>query len=283
MYKNYFKITVFSSALVLMTLPAMAGLGNIWTDFQAYSNDLRNYVVNNLSDTLKPYEVQTQTAINNSSGAIGIPNPNTAGKIVQDQITQYSLSEKFETNSAVNGAIVKNKIGRHITLGAVESTLGRNGQSQTRNKLQNAEKAVNDIISIANTAETNKRQKQIEIQAVANANPLNNLSGFAADANPISSLIAPMLNQSKLTQLTWEGLADLELQNINQRREQSKLIAATLGTTVHIHQDLQYTNLNLTNISQQIDETNRARRVDTSAEVARLLQVTSQTDLLGRR
>ncbi len=73
------------------------------------------------------------------------------------------------------------------------------------------------------------------------------------------------------------------LQNINIQNEQSKIIGETLGNTIQIHESLQYSNLNLANISEQMDEVNRARRVDTSAEVARLLRVTSQTDLLGRK
>jgi hypothetical protein len=276
---KHLKIIIASSTLVcLVILPATAGLGNIWNDFQSYSNDLKNYITNNLSE-VRPYEVQAQTAINNSSGVLSV------GKSVREQITQYSQSDKFDNNPAVNGAMVNNQIGRHMTLATVEGTLGRNGQSRVRNKLQNTEKAVNDIGSIANNAATNKKRKEVEIEAmVSSANSLNNLTSAAANANPLSSVFGSILNnQAKLTQLTWEGLADLELQNINIQKEQSKIGAEILSTTTYIHQDLQYTNLNLVNISQQLDETNRARRVDTSAEVARLLQVTSQTDLPGRK
>ncbi|WP_323374455.1 hypothetical protein [Nostoc commune] len=38
----------------------------------------------------------------------------------------------------------------------------------------------------------------------------------------------------------------------------------------------------MANISQQSEETNRARRVETSTEAARLLRATSQMDLFGR-
>jgi hypothetical protein len=277
--KNPLKIILVSSTLTcLVILPATAGLGNIWSDFQSYSNDFKNYITNNLSE-LKPYEVQTQAAINNSS------SPLTIGKNIREQITQYSQSNKFENNPAVNGAMVNNQIGRQMTLATVEGTLGTNGQARIRSKLQKTEQVVNNIVSIANAADTNKKRKQIEIEAVvSSANALNNITSAATSANPLSSLFGSILNnQAKLTQLTWEGLADLELQNINIQKEQSKIGAETLASTIQIHQDLQYTNLNLTNISQQLDETNRNQRVNASAEVARLLQVTSQTDLIGRK
>ncbi|RUS95593.1 hypothetical protein DSM106972_089490 [Dulcicalothrix desertica PCC 7102] len=272
------KIIIASSTLTcLVILPATAGLGNVWSDFQSYSNDLKNYITNNLSE-LKPYEVQTQSAINNSS------SPLTIGKSVREQITQYSQSDKFDNNPAVNGAMVSNQIGRQMTLSTVEGTLGRNGQTRIKNKLQNTEQVVNNIASMANAADTNKKRKQIEIEAVvSSANALNNIPSIAASGNPLSLFGSVLNNQAKLTQLTWEGLADLELQNINIQKEQSKIGAETLATTTQIHHDLQYTNLNLVNISQQLDETNRSQRVNTSAEVARLLQVTSQTDLIGRK
>lgn len=269
--------------MTFFAVPAIAGLGSVWSDFQYYASDFKNYLANNLSSTLKPLEAQTQTAINNSSGSLGIPNPNIATKSTREHMNQYSIAEKFDNNSAVRGAMVTNEINRKITLGAVEGVLGKNGQSRIKNKLQNTEKAVNDITNIAHNAANNKKQKQIEIKTIAAANPLPDIS-MASNLNPLSSIFnSAFNNQAKLSQLTWEGLADLELQNINIQAGQSKILAATLSTTLQLHQDLQYSNLNLINVSGQLDEINRARRVDNSAEAARLIRVASQNDLLGRK
>ncbi|MDY6898568.1 MAG: hypothetical protein SWZ49_10905, partial [Cyanobacteriota bacterium] len=91
-------------------------------------------------------------------------------------------------------------------------------------------------------------------------------------SNPLS----PLLGQSQTR------LIELQLQNIEIENQQSKMIAENLGQTIQLNQNLQYSNLNLANISQEIESSNRARRVNASAEAARLLRTTSQVDLLGR-
>lgn len=253
------------SFTLLTTLPALASLGDVWTNFQYYGNDLQNYLKANIPSTLKPLEPQTQTAISNSTGSLKIPNPNAAGNTVSQQITQYSISDKFENNSAMHSVMVRNKIDRQITRGSVEGAIGSNGQARLSTTLQNTQLATNNITAITNSAATNKQVTD----------------GLINVLPPLDTPGSP--TQIQLTREIGKGLLNLELQNINIQNQQSKMVAETLGNTVQIHESLQYSNLNLANISEQMDEVNRAKRVDTSAEVARLLRVTSQTDLLGRK
>ncbi len=274
---NHKILFLTSSLTFLLTLPVMANLGDVWTNFQYYGTDLQNYLKTNIPDTLKPLEVQSQTAITNSTGSLKIPNPNAAGNAVSQQVTQYSISDKFENNPAVHGVMVRNNIDRQITRSSVEGTIASNGQRRLSIVLQNTEIAANNITRYANSAATNKQAIDGQIKGVVILPPTG---------NPIADASNVLLNsqaQIQLTRLTWEGLSELNLQNINIQNEQSKIIGETLGNTIQIHESLQYSNLNLANISEQMDEVNRARRVDTSAEVARLLRVTSQTDLLGRK
>jgi hypothetical protein len=72
-------------------------------------------------------------------------------------------------------------------------------------------------------------------------------------------------------------------ETIKIQQEQSKIVAETFAQTLQNNQSLQYSNLNLANISQQAEEANRARRVETSTEAARLLRASSQLDLFGRK
>jgi hypothetical protein len=275
---NYIRIIVTTCSLAFVgTLPAIANLGNAWTDFQSYATDLRDYLNNNLSENFRPLEIQTQTAINNSSGDLSIPNPNVAGNNAKEQVTLYSLSDNFENNSAVRGSMLKNEIDRQITRASIEGNLGRNGQTRLKNKLENIQKATADTARFANSALQNKQAKQVEIETAVNSAQLTGNIPIPGGSPQLFN------NQAQIMKLTWEGLADLQLDNINIQREQSNMIAENLTTTKQIHQDLQYSNLNLANISQQTDEINRARRVDTSAEITRLLRVTSQTDLLVKK
>ncbi|WP_066384075.1 MULTISPECIES: hypothetical protein [unclassified Anabaena] len=233
----------------LLVLPAMAQLGRVWTDFQYYSTDLQNYLRNNLRDSL---DINAQNALSISRGELNLPNPVEAGKQARQNILFFNtIPDKFENNQAVHSDAVSNEINRVITHSAVEGVLGRDGQTRMRNKLENTQATINNITKIAN--DSNSIFDQI----------LNTITDAAKHTE-----INAVKEQSNL---------QLKVQS-----EQSKIMAETFAQSLQTNQFIQYTNLNLANISQQMEVANRARRVDTSAEAARLLRTTSQIDLFGR-
>ncbi|MEH2203134.1 MAG: hypothetical protein V7K53_03490 [Nostoc sp.] len=270
------KTTIFTFTLLsLAILPAVAqiqtgGLGQVWSDFQSYSKDMQDYFQYNLKDTLTPLEQgQGRIAIDNANGDLKIPNPVAAGKKIRDDSINYSYnsdakSSRFENNAAVRGNLVSSELNRIITRGVAVGVLGKNGQIRTKTKLENTEKSLEDIEGFAQETEGNNRtfldQIQRGIQAAKTPDPA---------ANAISGL-AELL-----------GISQVQMMKIQQ--EQIKIVAETFGQTLQTNQALQYTNLNLANISQQSEEANRARRVETSTEAARLLRATSQLDLFGRK
>ncbi|MBD2530636.1 hypothetical protein H6G97_14065 [Nostoc flagelliforme FACHB-838] len=259
------KTTIFTFTLLsLAILPAIAqiqtGLGGVWTDFQAYSTDLQNYLQYNLSDNLKPVETESQIALNTDKGELNIPNPIAAGKQVRNQLTNPSApydsrANRFENNSAVWGNSVSNELNRVITRGVAVGILGRNGQNRAKAKLESTEESLKNITKFADD-----NQIETKIQSLAN------------NTDIVKSGIAGLAEVLGLTQL----------QNTQIQQEQVKIVAETFAQTIQNNQSLQYSNLNLANISQQSEEANRARRVETSTEAARLLRATSQMDLFGR-
>jgi hypothetical protein len=258
MRKIIFLTLAFSS---LVTLPVMAELGKVWTDFQYYSTDFQNYLRYNLSETLKPLESNTQNAFNNATGDLNVPNSVAAGKQVSDNIILYSISDKFDNNAALRGTSISREINRLLTRSSVESIMGKKGQTRLKAKLEDTDKTLENIVELAKV-DDNTNNFLIKIFNAGAGVPPGNLDG----------LLGASQSQAKL-----------QLQSIRIQSEQSKIIAETLGQTVYTNQSLQYSNLNLANISQQVEESNRARRVDTSAEAARLLRTTSQIDLFGRK
>jgi hypothetical protein len=260
MRKTILLAIALSSAIIL---PATAQLGKVWTDFQSYSVDLQNYLRNNLSD-LRPLEIQTQNAVTSATGELNIPNPIFANEIISNDIFINSISSKFEDNSLLNSYLVSNDMNRYIIRGSIASFLGRNGQIRTKVKLQNTERELKNIDAFAKESEDN--YSSFESQVRANVDALIG-KGDLAGAGILSSL----LNQSIF-----------QLKQIKIQQNQSKIVGENLAQTIQGNQFLQYSNLNLANLSQQMEETNRARRVDTSAEAARLLRTTSQIDLFGR-
>ncbi|MGI8499851.1 MAG: hypothetical protein ACR2LR_01740 [Hassallia sp.] len=256
------KITLLTFSLsFLIILPATAQLGKVWTDFQSYSTDLQNYLTNNVNDSLKPVEFQSQNAIDNAKGELNIPNPVDAGEKVSIDIFINSLSDKFENNPVVRSTSVSNEINRLITRSSAAGILGVNGQIRSKTKLQDTENRLENIGVFADDPdeESNRLLKQFSDLA-------SNLTG-TPQTTALSQLIG--LTQSQNT--------------VKIQREQVKIVAETLGQTIQTNQSLQYTNLNLASLSQQMEDTNRARRVDASAEAARLLRTTSQADLFGRQ
>ncbi|MEH2176368.1 hypothetical protein [Nostoc sp.] len=271
------KTTIFTFTLLsLAILPAVAqvqtgGLGQVWSDFQSYSQDMQDYFQYNLKYTLNPLEQgQGQIAIENAKGDLKIPNPVAAGQKIRDDSINYSYnsdakSSRFENNAAVRGNLVSNEINRIITRGVAVGVLGKNGQIRTKTKLENTEKSLEDIEGFSQEIQDSNNTFINQIKSGISS------AGKAAtpEANAISGL-AELL-----------GVSQVQMMKIQQ--EQIKIVAETFGQTLQNNQALQYSNLNLANISQQAEEANRARRVETSTEAARLLRATSQLDLFGRQ
>lgn len=273
------KTTILTLTLLsLAIIPAIAqvqtgegGLGQVWTDFKSYSTDLQDYLQYNLKDNLKPREVQSQ--LNSARGELNIPNPVAAGNKVRDDLINYSYnsdskSSRFENNSAVRGNLVSNELNRVITRGAAESVLGKNGQIRSKAKLENIQNALERVADINNDLDT-------DITDITNR--ANNLIVGSGTTGNIISTVDALLSQGIAALLT----ANQETLKI--QKEQIKIVGESYAKSTQVEQSLQYSNLNLANISQQAEEANRARRVETSTEAARLLRATSQLDLFGRK
>ncbi|MCV3214620.1 hypothetical protein OGM63_14040 [Plectonema radiosum NIES-515] len=261
------KITLLTLSLsFLIILPATAQLGKVWTDFQSYSTDLQNYLTNNVNDSLKPVEFQSQNAITGATGELSIPNPVDAGERVTSDIFLNSLSGKFENNPVVRSTLVSNEINRLITRSSAAGVLGINGQLRSKTKLQDTENRLENIGVFKEDLDENQQTFLNDIQ--------DQIAKIASNAS-LAGQVGQLLGIREQT--------NLQYQQTKIQREQVKIVAETLGQTIQTNQSLQYSNLNLASLSQQIEDTNRARRVDASAEAARLLRTTSQADLFGRK
>lgn len=101
-----------------------------------------------------------------------------------------------------------------------------------------------------------------------------------------------MKQEIDMTQETVKGIAtdadqaqkldvtqDVQKKQIRVMAQQSMLLGAMRADAIQARVDTQYTNLNLSNISRGMDEANRARRVEESAQSAKLLLLASQSHL----
>ncbi|MBG1258318.1 hypothetical protein [Nostoc commune] len=267
------KTTIFTLTLLsLAILPVMAQqdqtlVGQVWSDFQSYSRDLQDYFqYNNVNENLNP-ESDGQNAISTTSneGDLKIPNPVAAGQKVRDNVIDYSYrsqsrASRFENNAAVRGNLVSNELNRLITRGVAVGVLGKNAQSRIKGKLENIQ---TDLFENPGSAGNNSLQN---ISCNGTGGGAGSIQQQTCEA--ILELAKTLLNPNSETILV--------------QKLQAKIVAETFAQSIQTNQSLQYSNLNLANISQQAEEANRARRVDTSTEAARLLRATSQLDLFGR-
>lgn len=90
------------------------------------------------------------------------------------------------------------------------------------------------------------------------------VSGIATDAESAQNL--------DVTQ-------DVMKKHIRVLAQQSLILGAIRADALQARLDTQYTNLNITNISRSLDESNRSRRVEQSAQAAKLLFIASQAHL----
>lgn len=274
------KTTLLTLFLVLLgVLPAMAQLGgtqlgsNLTSDFLGYAEELKNYV-NDFAEASKPETQETQRAIEFSSqdAVLGIPEPIVAGGSVRGDIVQKSQSDNyFEHNLALEAMVARNALDREMTRGAVVGVLGRVGQSRLQGKLADTGTAIQDVDKYEQSAR--------EAEDLCEDNSI--LSGFLDLAKSYATGGAQTPAQATPPGLTTDRC--VAFQSLITQSQQARMAAETFAQTAQVNYSLQYSNLNLANISQQMEQANRARRVDTSAEAARLLRATSQVDLLGAR
>ncbi|WP_414526588.1 hypothetical protein [Nodularia chucula] len=250
------KVTVLTLGFsCLLVLPAMGQLGNAWTEFQFYSVDMQNYLLNNLSESLSSLEIRSQNALNNSTGELNIPNPVEAGKSFRQDIFFNPTTDKFENNPVIHSQAISDELNRLITRASVESIMGENGQLRLKSKLETTENSLDSIEALTESSD----------------NIFRSILNFVETFAPQNPLVA--IESEK---------GNLQLQAIKIQQEQAKIMAETLGQSIQTNQSLQYSNLNLVNISQQMSEINRSRRVDAATETARLIRTTSQVDLFSR-
>ena len=263
------KTAIFTGMVaVLLSLPATAQilpevlseetsqLGQLWSDFQLYTTELQDYFIDNLDNTLQSVESEVDIALEASKGELNLPNPLAANQTISNEIIVNSWSDEFENNSVVYAQNVNSEINRLITRGRVGVFLQPEAQIRLRDKLISTEDGIKKIGEFTDAADDSYRAL------------LNGLAGGVADA-ALNSLVS-------------RTRSTLDLQNIQIQGEQAKITGELLGQTIEMRQSLQYSNLNLANVSQQVEQQNRARRFNDSAEAARLLRNTFQTDLLGR-
>jgi hypothetical protein len=252
---------IFTVAIALLfSLPATAQLGQLWSDFQLYTVGLQEYFKDNIAATLQPMDSETASAIDASKGVLNIPNPIFVNQTLNNDILINSLSDSFENNSIIYAQDINSEIYRLITRGRVAAFLEPDAQNRLKGKLESTENAIKTINESTSEA-TEKYQ-----------NLLTDVVGDFTGANAVN----------QLTSLFGSAQSSLQLQTIKIQGEQAKMVGELLGQSIDMGQSLQYSNLNLASISQQMEQVNRARRIDSSAEAARLLRNTAQSDLLGR-
>ncbi|MBD2775554.1 hypothetical protein [Iningainema tapete] len=237
-------------------------LGKVQDDFFNYANALQEYLNNNLTRKLQPVEdYASKNAIDASRGNLQIHDPFALEDRVKEYIINNPIPNKFENNQELQTLSASNEINRQIALSAVQGNLGREGQYRLQGKFNDVQSFLERVDKFVDNVKENQN------------NFLNQLVQQACQVNPTTNVIGTACGSAIQS--------NLQVQSLIIQGGQAKMMGETLVTTTQLNQAMQYSNLNLANISQQMEDVNRARRVDASVETARLLRATAQVDLLG--
>ena len=225
--KSQIIMTSLFAMAFLGTLPAIAqfaevfdtgGLGQVRSDFEAYSTYLRDYLTdyNNTSKTFKSVEAEVQLSITNNPGELNIPNPVAASESIRNSIVNSSTSDKFETNPAIYGSILSNEMNRYIIRGSADTLLGTDGQIRLKNKLE----ATENIVRNAEKSYQEAQQTNGGIERI--------ISDIIATSERVAG------KEAQLSQ----RLAQLQLESIEIQKDQTKLMAEMLGRSIQSQNDL---------------------------------------------
>lgn len=275
-----FSLVIFA---ILVARPATAEeLGQVWMQFQQYMKDLQAYIDEKLPESVKPLDNSAELATE-AQGELGIPNPNQVRENVRDRITPDSPADAFEHNSVLRREGVSNELDRQSTRTAIEGELGKEGQARTKVVIEQTEETVDNIQSISAAASQQKLPGNLQ-QIDGILQRIEGVAGAAESADNtqdvVKLLVRAQFEQSRVLRQAWFGQASLQADAMQTQSEQSKILGQMLSSSIGIHKDLQFSNLNLTNISQQMDAANRVNRVEAAASAARLFKIAAQTDLL---
>ncbi|MBR8835125.1 MAG: hypothetical protein DSM106950_14100 [Stigonema ocellatum SAG 48.90 = DSM 106950] len=242
----------------------LGNLGKISTEFNNYTQALQQYIRSNLPQKLEPIDQSyTKDAMDRflTTDPFHIPDPIQAEQEIDNVVTnkfQNTKPDFFENNLTLKQTFARNELNREITRGVVQGVMG----TDVKSKIETIE---NDVIKYID--------KSIEKQQKA--------KDFLSEAiNTACSTLSQVNSGVNNTQTCQNALsADVQRDMLRIQGYQTKIQAETFAQTIQMNQSQQYSNLNLVNVSQQLEEANRARRVDSSAETGRLLRATTQIGL----
>lgn len=217
----------------------------------ALRGDLLDYALDTAKKYLGEYLGQYVNDVwSEHIGDLGIPNPISVGEQVEQAVKDGGGSlgtgrgtgsaadwkkstppDVFEASRVVYSTFAKNEMNRQSTLLQVENALGKQGQTQQKQELDQVTNVVKESLSASDKA-----------------------------------------MDFDVTQDVMKAMTTIVAR-------ESVLIAALKGDTMRIHQDIQYTNMNLANASRTLDELSRAQRVQDSSGAMNLLDVSGQADL----
>ena len=286
------RLTLFmaSSAFLIgliSVLPAMAdicsdsdnlSIGCVWDDFTKQTGSIWQLT-----------EAQINNILNNSTrmesdefiGAYEegtLPDPINARNNTSALDEQTNLqNDPFEANSIIRGDLVSNELDRLMTRGSIDGVFGQQGQEQTLALLDGTQANVEEIDFAHNRAnETANRVKENIAYGTISAyeGAAGRGTSFMPTNERIGYLISLQSDQSKMI----GDLSELQVDLIETQSRQAQISGQLLSGNTQLRHDLQYTNLNLTNISEQMDEGNRIKRVETAASGAQLFRVGSQVN-----
>lgn len=194
-------------------------LSDLFGQIQRYFDRAESYISQALAEKIKPLEEAVnedfQTAINSAIGVLGLPDPITARKGVEETLS--------DSDVAVNPLDrATNEVDRQITRSTAAATLGTEGQQRTQQEITATKQSVDLVQQQAQQA-----QEEVVTQNV--------MKRIAQQNTQISAMLGAMRNDS-LQSAQRQELANINLTNISRsldsqnQAKSSEMVGAGLET-----------------------------------------------------
>jgi len=173
-----YKIVAIGSLVGLVTLSANPSfalslninnfLNQVLGTFNTYFQETKTDLTKTITNEWKGLQNPASTSVNNSTGAMGLPDPITSSSNLKDQLSNQGIW--VETNTVEGSIYASNQLQRDTTRSTIESVLGQTGQNRTAQDIQDTQDTVADVQDLGEQAQSmDASQNVLKVIAAQNA------------------------------------------------------------------------------------------------------------------
>ncbi|MDF5731361.1 MAG: hypothetical protein PUP92_26000 [Rhizonema sp. PD38] len=186
-------------------------LNQVLSKFNDYFVETKSELSLAINENWGGLKGEANTATNNSTGTLGLPDPVSSADQLKDQLKDKG---SWNESNTVEGAIAAGKnLERETTRATVESVLGKQGQERTQNEIEATQGTAADAQDLATQAQSmDASQNILKVIAAQNAQIVSMLGQSRTDG--LQQRHDAQQTNLMLSQIAELGASDRRRQNL---------------------------------------------------------------------